>query len=146
MKRAVTLTLSATLAALATGCIIVDDNDAPDVVVVGNAAPYVAYADAGCYWSDWEYDYVWWFEAEVWDDDGYGDIEAVYADIYDARGNWVDTFELYDETNYPELWFSDWLQYYSYMDCSYGGYVVDIVAYDWSGAYDVTSVTPMTSW
>ncbi|MCB9796810.1 MAG: hypothetical protein H6741_29265 [Alphaproteobacteria bacterium] len=131
------------VASLASGCVVVtDDNDTPPAPV--EYAPYVSYADAGCYWDDYNYDFIWWFEADVWDDNGQPDISEVWADVYDARGALVQSFQLFRETSDPAYFFSDWLQYSTALDCYYGGYEVDIVAYDRLGYYDAVAVYPHT--
>lgn len=127
------LALTGMIASLATGCIIIDDD--PVVIVDGNDAPALIWADAGCYWSDPHRDTIWWFEAEVFDADGRGDITAVYADVFDARGAWTDSFELYPETPDPDVWFSDWLEYSTYLWCG-DAYTIDFVVYDRSDAWD----------
>ncbi len=87
---------------------------------------------------------MWWFDTEVFDDNGRNDIVAVYADVYGPQGNVIDSFELYNETPNPDEWFSDWLQWSTYLDCYYGGYEVDFVAYDVHDAVDVYTVYPAT--
>lgn len=134
------LALSALL--LTTGCVIYEDggpHPGPS-----NVAPVVIWADAGCYWDNYYYDDIWYFEAEADDGDGVYDVVAVYADVYDAwTGRLEDSFELYP-TNDPYYWFSDWLGSTTWLDCGYGGYVVDFVAYDSYDAYDVLTVEPWT--
>lgn len=131
--------LAATLLSLSSACVIVDeDPPAPPP----NYAPYIDWADAGCYWDDYNGDFIWYFQGDVFDDNGVGDVESVWADVYDARGTLVETFRLFNEGG--SFWFSDWLQYSTYLDCYYGGYQVDIVAYDWAEAYDVVTVLPAT--
>lgn len=135
--------LMALTLSLTSGCIVVaDDNDpAPRPV---NVAPYVNWADAGCYYDSYYNDFIWWFETEVWDDNGAQDVVAVYADVYDARGTFVETFQLFPEGPTPQIWFSDWLQYSTYLDCYYSGYQIDIVAYDSFDAYDAVTIRPAT--
>ena len=131
---------------LLTGCVIevqdVSSSNGNNHYEVYNDAPVIDYADAGCYWDNYNRDYIWWFEADVFDSDGYGDVAAVYADLFDSNGHWVDGFELFQETPAPELWFSDWLELSTYLDCSWGDYIVEFTAYDWSDAYDNVSVVP----
>lgn len=127
---------------LTSGCIVYEDGGPPPGP--GNDAPEVYWADAGCYWDNYYRDDIWYFEAEVDDPDGVYDVVAVYADIYDLRtGRMEDSFELFP-TNDPYYWFSDWLGSTTWLDCYYGDYVVDFVAYDSYDAYDVLSVTPFT--
>jgi hypothetical protein len=109
-----------------------------------NDAPSIDWADAGCYWDSYNGDYVWWFEADVFDRDGFYDVDAVYADIYDARGYWVDGFELFQETPAPEIWFSDWLEFSTFLDCGYKGYTVEFTAFDVSDDFDTMEVVPYT--
>lgn len=133
--------------AATTGCIVYED-DGPDPYEppppAVNAAPYVIGADAGCFYDGYYDDDIWYFEADADDPDGPLDVVAVYADVYDQRtGEWQDSFELYP-TDDPVYWFSDWLGSTTWLDCWYGGYVVDIVAYDSFDAYDIVSVRPWT--
>ena len=130
---------------LASGCVVYNDNDGPDRdPVYVNYTPTIAWADSGCYWDDYNQDFIWWFEAEVYDDNGRTDLTGVYADIYDPYGNFIDSFELYRETPDPDIWFSDWLQYSTNVDCYYGGYEVDFIAYDTYEDWDVVTVIPQT--
>ncbi|MED5369890.1 MAG: hypothetical protein VX899_02640 [Myxococcota bacterium] len=130
---------------LASGCVVYNDNDGPDRdPVYVNYTPTIAWADSGCYWDDYNQDFIWWFEAEVYDDNGRTDLTGVYADIYDPYGNFIDSFELYRETPDPDIWFSDWLQYSTNVDCYYGGYQVDFIAYDTYEDWDVVTVIPQT--
>ena len=140
----------ALVAALTSGCIVYEDghghNDGPDVIIDTNVnySPDIYWADSGCYWDNYNYDDIWWFEADVDDGNGVFDVVAVYADVYDAySGVWADSFELYP-TNDPYIWFSDWLGSSTYVDCNYGGYLVDIVAYDMVDAFDVYTLAPGT--
>lgn len=121
-------------------CVIDEGPPAPQP----NYPPTVVAAEAGCYYDDYNRDFIWYFTAEVQDPNGPYDVIAVYADVYDAYDNWVDTFELYVEGGAPDVWFSDWLQYSTYLDCYYGGYLVDIVAYDTHEAWHLVSVYPYT--
>ncbi len=99
-------------------------------------APYVDWADASCYWDRYYDDNVWWFEADVYDENGKGDIEAVYADVYDGwTGEWVDAFELYPDGG--AVWFSAWQERSTYLDCAYYDYIVDFVAVDSSGEGEI---------
>lgn len=109
-----------------------------------NYSPYINWADAGCYYDAAYQDDIWYFQAEVSDGDGPLDVVEVYADIYDSfTGQWIESFELYP-TDDPYVWFSDWLQYSTYLDCMYRGYEVDLVAYDSFQAYDILTVLPAT--
>ena len=139
MNRVATLAL-ATLGL--SGCLVYEDGGPPPGPV--NGAPYVAWADAGCYYDAGYRDDIWYFEADADDPDGALDVVAVYADVYDARGEWADSFELFP-TQDPVYWFSDWLGSSTWLDCGYGGYSVDIVAYDSFDAYDVLTIVPKTA-
>ena len=134
-----------TLAALASGCVAyVGPGPEPVPGHPVNSAPYVDWADAGCYWDSGYRDDIWYFEAAVSDPDGALDVVAVYADVYDAwSGAWADSFELYP-TQDPNYWFSDWLGSTTWLNCDYGGYLVDIVAYDSFDDVDVLTFEPLT--
>ena len=140
---ATTLALSFT-----TGCVVYSDDhdhDHDEVIVVeepSNYAPVIGFAEAGCYWDSYNGDFIWYFDTEVWDSEDW--VTGVYADVYDAQGQMIDSFELYNETPDPDVWFSDWLQYSTYLDCYYGGYVVDIWAYDAYEQAEVISIYPYT--
>ena len=145
-SRLATLALSALLLP---ACIVYVEEDGSAEFEVDppaeNVAPTIEDAAAGCYWSPAYKDYIWWFEATIWDANGLRDVEVVYADVYEyGTGEWVDTFELYDETDDPMIWFSDWLEYSTWLDCSYGDYFVDITVFDSEDAYDFTQVLPDT--
>lgn len=135
-------------AGLLGGCVVYADDD-DDVIVhdhppAANYAPVVTWADGGCYWDGYYHDHIWWFEADIDDPNSPYDVVAVYADVYDSySGGWVDSFELYP-TNDAYYWFSDWLGSSTWLDCSYGGYVVDIVAYDALEASGVGTFYPAT--
>lgn len=112
--------------------------------VVVNYAPEILSAEAGCYWDGYYHDDIWYFEADVDDLDGLRDITQVWADVYDEwDGSLVESFELYP-TDDPYLWFSDWLGSSTWLDCWYGNYTVDFVAYDAYEDYDVVTVRPYT--
>jgi len=133
---------SLALVALAsTGCLVYEDPGPGPGPVHVNSAPLVTWADAGCYWDGAYQDDIWFFEADADDPDGTLDVVAVYADVYDARGEWADSFELFP-TQDPLYWFSDWLGSSTWLDCGYPGYQVDLVAYDTSDAYDVRTIAP----
>jgi len=134
----------------ASGCMVygTSGGSGPDPVdtgyVVPNAAPYITFAEAGCYWDDYNRDDIWYFDADVDDADSPLDVVAVYADVYDSySGAWVDGFDLYP-TDDPYYWFSDWLGRSTYLDCYYGGYQVDITATDSFQAYDIVTIAPYT--
>ena len=125
------------LATLATGCIVytddVDDHtprtSTPEPIQ--EYAPVVVDAEAGCYWDRSYRDDIWYFQADVDDGNGIGDVVSVWADVYDefANGVFVESFELYP-TDDPYVFFSDWLGSSTHLDCLYEGYTVDFVVYD----------------
>lgn len=126
-------------AMLLNACIVYDDGGPPPAA---NYAPIIEYAYAECYWDPYYADYVWWFEADVNDPDGAGDVESVWADVY-----YADDGTLADG-GFPLDWeagltySSAWQGLSTYLDCEWPGYFVEITAYDYSGAYDVVSVDP----
>src|SRR5690606_37681328 len=133
---------------LTTGCVVYEHDDhvyVPPPSPAVNRAPYVIDTEAGCYWDDYYYDDIWYFDAVVGDPDSVWDVASVWADVYDLnRGDrLVETFELYP-TNDPAVWFSEWLGSTTYLDCFYRGYVVDIVVYDQLDAWGVSTTTPYT--
>lgn len=139
MRRFLTSLVLASLATGATGCIVYET----DVNDVSNYSPTITWAEAGCFWDSVYGDYVWYFDTDVDDPNGPGDIKSVYADVYDSwSGEWVDSFELYKYGRYN--WYSDWLQASTWLDCTYPDYVVDFVAYDYQGKSDLYSVYPYT--
>jgi len=136
----------AALLAAATGCIIIDDG--PDTVVVDdpvyNRAPRVRDAWATCAYDTRYRDDILTLEAIVDDPDGWRDVMSVWADVYDDwTGDLVQSFELYP-TDDPNFWFSDWLVSTTWIDCWYGYYSVDFVAYDSYDAFDVYTTWPAT--
>ena len=106
-----------------------------------NAAPYITYADAGCWWDGASRDYIWSFEADANDPDGVYDVVDVYADVYDGRGNFMESFDLYPDDYDPQYWYSDWYESSTWLYCG-DSYVVDVTAVDSFGDYDVVSVYP----
>lgn len=123
----------------------VDDPGPPPGPV--NYAPTFDWADAGCWWDPYEYDFIWTFEAGVWDPDGIGDIAEVYVDVYDTwDGTWQDGFMLYPDAYELTFWYSDWVERSTYLYCDYPGYVIDFTVVDYSGAYEVVSVNPYQQW
>ncbi|MFZ5481792.1 MAG: hypothetical protein ACOZNI_33835, partial [Myxococcota bacterium] len=54
--------LTAAVLAALPGCYFVYEDPHPAPV---DTAPYVTYADAGCYWDGYYRDDVWYFEADV---------------------------------------------------------------------------------
>lgn len=146
MIRITTLALSI---AVLTGCVFVDDGYSPphhhDVVVVTpNSAPYIYDGFSGCSFDRYSNDDVWSFEADVGDADGVYDVVQVWADVYDDYdGSLVQSFELYP-TDTASVWYSDWLVGTTYLDCWYGGYTVDLVAYDTYDAAGALTIFPDT--
>lgn len=127
------LTLLAGVATLATGCVIYEEphhhgGGGGTVVVETNAPPYVFNAAAYVYYDPYYGDDIWTFEADVDDPNGVYDVISVWADVYDGPVL-VESFELYP-TDDPYFWWSDWLGSTTYLDPFWGGYSVDIVAYD----------------
>ena len=126
------------------GCVVYTDDSPGPGPDLANYTPYVGWADAGCYWDGYYYDDIWYFEADVDDPNGPLDVVAVYADVYDGfDGRMIDTFELFP-TDDVRYWTSDWLGSSTWLDPYYGGYEVDIVAYDSFDAYDVLTIVPLT--
>lgn len=123
-------------------CVVYDSDTRPGPV---NYAPAITWAEAGCFWDNGAYDWVWYFDADVTDPDGLVDVWEVYADVFDERnGQLVDSFLLSDFGG--GFWSTEWLQYQTWLDCSYGGYVVDFVAYDTYDAFDTYAVYPYRAW
>lgn len=130
------------LSAALSGCVVVPAEPAPEPAPYVNYAPEVTWGEAGCYWDDYNGDYIWYFQAQADDANGVYDVVAFYADVYDNySGQLVDTFELYP-TDDPYTWFSDWLGRSTYLSCNYYDYSVDLVAYDTYDAYGYMTVTP----
>jgi hypothetical protein len=121
-----------------------DDGSRPPAAPV-EYAPTIEDAQAGCYWDDYYYDDVWYFEASALDANGPYDVVDVWADVYDELHGptYLESFQLYP-TNDPAVWFSDWLGASTYLDCWYDGYTVDFVAYDSLGTPAVLTVWAYT--
>ncbi len=131
------------LVALLPACVIVDEDHHPSPEPYVNYAPFLNYAEAGCYWDGYYGDFIWYFQADADDPNGVYDVISVWADVYDGpSGAWVDSFELYADPNDPYIWFSDWLGSTTYLNCGYANYEVDIVAYDTYESYAVATVLP----
>ena len=109
-----------------------------------NWDPIVYDGDAGCV-REGARGYVWYFEAEVDDWDGTGDIWLVEANVYDERrgGRWVESFEL-APTDDPWIWYVEWPERQTVLDCHYAGYSVDLVAWDYYDGTDGLTITPRT--
>ena len=88
-------------------------------------------------------DFVWWCEADVFDANGFEDGSAVYADVLDWDGQFVDSFELYQNLDDKIVWGSAWFELSTWLDCRYPDYIVEFLAYDWLGGVDVLDVTPL---
>lgn len=123
-----------------TGCVIEVDDTPTD-----NYSPRIELAESGCYWDSFNRDYIWYFEADVNDPNGPYDVVEVWADVFDGHGHYLESFRLFRETQYADVWFSDWLQTYSYLDCGWQNYSVDIVAYDSFGQFDMITTIPYQS-
>jgi len=131
---------------LSLGCVVTVHDSDPDPVPPlppAEEAPFIEWADAGCYWSAVDRDFVWWFEADVFDANGFEDVSAVYADVLDWDGQFVDSFELYQNLDDKIVWGSDWFELSTWLDCRYPDYIVEFLAYDWLGGVDVLDVTPL---
>lgn len=109
--------------------------------MVVNSVPWVADAEAGVYWDNYNRDDIWYFEADTADADGVFDVVSVWADVYDEYANaaYITSFELYP-TDDPAYWYSDWLGRSTGLDPYYDGYTVDFVAYDTYGDSSYTTV------
>lgn len=129
------------------GCVLTVDpsppgGGGPDVAP---ANPTITYADAGCYPDSAYHDFVWYFEADVNDRFGQDDVGAVYADVYDTwNGEWVDGFDLYPDSGVT--WYSAWVGGSTWLDCTYGGYEVDLTGVSVDGSFDVVTLVPATQW
>jgi hypothetical protein len=123
-------------------CIVYDTDTRPAPI---NDAPIITWAEAGCFWDSYAYDWVWYFDADVTDPDGKGDVWEVYADVLDDRtGQLVDSFLLADFGG--GYWSTEWLQHQTWLDCASGWYVVEFVAYDYMDYWDSYAVYPYQSW
>jgi len=122
---------------LASGCIVYADPDPGPAPV--NDPPVIEWADASCFYDEYYRDDVWWFEADLRDDEGLDDVVAVYADVYDGlTEEWVDAFELYHDSGHT--WYSAWQQDSTWLDCDHYDYIVDFVAEDVVGEGEVYTV------
>ena len=133
------------LAAITSGCIIIDGSECFDCVEpapVVNHAPEIWDGLAGCYYDGYERDDIWYFEATVDDLDGIEDVHSVWADVYDETdGSLVESFELFP-TEQAGVYFSDWLGSTTYLYCGLDIYTVDLVAYDVFDAVDSITLLP----
>ncbi len=134
------------LGALATGCVVYEDDvhvvPAP-VVVPADGPPWVDGADAFVWYDAYTGDFPWTFEAWVGDPMGPYDVVDVWADVWDewAGGIYVGSYQL--------LPTSDPAYYavsvgYTGLDPYWGGYTVDVAAYDAQGSYTWITIIPAT--
>jgi len=137
--KAKVLALTVLPVALFTGCVV---EVGPDPQPAPNYMPFIEFADSGCYWDNHHGDHIWYFEADVSDGNGAYDVVEVWADVYNERGTYLESFKLFRETPAPAYWFSDWLQYYSKLDCGWQDYSIDLIAYDALGEFDLTTIRP----
>ncbi len=114
-----------------------------------NYPPEIEFARAGCRYDGFQQDVVWTFDARVRDPNGFADVDAVWADVYDMEdpgAEPLESFPLFSrrhgETARRIDWYSDWLEFSTVLDCGYPEYEVDIVAYDRAGELDVVTVIP----
>lgn len=122
------------------GCFVYTDGPDPKP---RNAAPYFDFVDAWCEPDPYYDDFVWAFEADVYDPNGANDVVDVYVDVYDTwDGAWIDGFPL--DPIGGVTWYSAWVGNTTYLDCTYPGYEVDFVAVDVFGETDVVTVVPYT--
>jgi hypothetical protein len=119
------------------GCVYVVRSPGPD------HAPRVLDAEAYVYYDDYYRDDIWDLQALVGDPDGVLDVNTVWADVYDegAGGDYVQSFQLYP-TQDASYWWSDWLASTTFVDPFYGGYSMEIVAYDRAGKSSSISIIP----
>jgi hypothetical protein len=110
-----------------------------------NWAPYVVTADAGCFWDPATREDVWYFEAEVDDYDGWRDIVAVEAHVYDDwhGDDWVDGFSL-EETAYAWTWYAEYPERHTNLDCYYDRYTVVFYVWDYFDEMGALEVYPHT--
>lgn len=109
-----------------------------------DSPPSVYDGQAGCYWDDSTGQDKWYFQASVDDPDGTWDVTDVWADVYDNwDGSLIDSFQLYP-TNDAYTWYSEWPAASTALDCWYGDYAVDLVAYDSANATSDLTVWPST--
>jgi hypothetical protein len=133
--------LVAGVLALTSACVIEVDDDGPRP----NLPPTVVAPLAQCWWAGAD-GYVWAFDAFAQDPDGAWDVTEVWADVYDVRNGdrYIDSYPL-QRTAEADRWYSDWYGWSMPLDCRYDGYVVDVVAYDSTGSFDLFTVIPARS-
>ncbi len=125
LRRRTGLTLAAA-AVVTTGCL------EQDVYVEGvDEAPMVREAWAACHTEGIA---TWNFAATVDDPDGAMDIIAVQAEVWDEyadKGPSVVTrLRMFQVSDDPYFWYVEDLPGAHGLDCGYGGYTVDFIAYD----------------
>jgi len=146
VKKLLALLISAVLGSFAAvGCYWTVDGYWDWPVWIDNWSPEVVDADAGCVWDGYLGEDVWYFEAEVDDYDGLGDIVSVEAHVYDDwhGGRWVDGFEL-DPTADRWVWYTEYPEHVTALDCHYRGYTVEFYVWDWWGDVGTLAVWPST--
>ena len=114
----------------ATGCVInANPNDPPSIL----------WAEVTCSYDEPLDDWIWTFDAEVFDRDGADDVRQVEAQVFDDRtGRWVDAFAL-ERTADPEWWGVSWVEADTALFCG-DRYAIDFIATDWDGATDLYGV------
>jgi len=135
----------AAAAVLSTGCL------QQDVHVEGvDNAPLVRDAWAVCHTEGMA---TWNFAAQVADPDGAMDIIAVQAEIWDEYGRedgakFVTALRMFQVTDDPYFWYVEDPPGKHGLDCGYGGYTVDFIAYDRFVSSERFSVwaVPNTTW
>lgn len=135
------LTGVALLLLSSTACVVYESPGRFDDPVVTNAPPFVEGGAAYVTYDPFYADYIWSFEAWVSDPNGAYDVVSVWADVYDewSGGRLVESFELYPSDD-PNFWYSDWYGSTTFLDPFWGGYTVDLVAYDVYESYDWITV------
>ena len=124
---------------LLTGCVVYS-NKPP-----ANSPPWFEYADGGCFWDGAYEDYVWYFDVDVNDDLGPGDVMYVWADVYDTRSGLLeDSFELAPEPG--RSWYSAWLGSSTWLDPAWPWYEIVISAEDSEGAVGSVSLYAEPCW
>ncbi len=145
MSRTFIAALSATVLSWGalTSCHVVWDGSWP--IWIDNWDPAIVDADAGCFYDPALREDVWWFEAEVIDWDGIGDVESVDVWVYDdwRGGRLVDSFALYPVGD-PYYWYAEVLERHTLLDCYYPGYSVDFIVWDFYDGYAIRTVWPDT--
>jgi len=110
--------------------------------------PELLDADAGCFRARLDVSPLlvdtWYFQADVYDVDGPGDIDLVAAYVYDMWwGDRVGTFYL-DPTARSWSWYAEWPEAAAGLDCYYDDYEIDFVVTDTWGGWDSLTIVPHT--